>query len=99
MIHISTQPEMKGKKPSMIFGRKYASSSQARHIQVNISSRGVAPDLFMPSARGSWEKSASCLVQLAEMYPETLFLVPVFQPFGDFSKRLSPNLGKIIFAH
>ena len=58
-------------------------SSQARHIQVNISSRGVAPDLFMPSPRGSWEKSASCLVQLAEMYPETLFLVPVFQPFGD----------------
>lgn len=76
---------------------------KARHIQVNISSRGVAPDLFMPSPRGSWEKSASCLVQLAEMYPETLFLVPVFQsgdidslPFLqlvlDMSKRTMSNL-------
>lgn len=53
------------------------SQYHARHIQVNISARGLSTELFMPG--DLWGKSAQQLVELSERYPETLFLIPVFQ--------------------
>jgi len=50
---------------------------KARHIQVNVSSRGVKPELFMASEY--WESSALQILRLAEKYPETLFIIPVFE--------------------
>ncbi|CAE7464186.1 unnamed protein product [Symbiodinium natans] len=53
------------------------SKYRARHIQVNISARGLPTELFTPGE--VWEKSSQHLVELAERHPETLFLIPIFQ--------------------
>ena len=43
-------------------------SYKARHIQVNISARGVNPELFTESE--CWEQSALQILQLAEKFLE-----------------------------
>ena len=50
----------------------------ARHIQININARGVPPQLFTtPGAESA--KSAQQIARLANQYPQSLFLVAVFQ--------------------
>ena len=58
----------------------------ARHIQININARGVPPQLFTTPGAES-EKSATQIASLASQYPNTLFLIAVFQKKGGcFSK-------------
>ncbi|CAK9071411.1 unnamed protein product [Durusdinium trenchii] len=52
---------------------------KARHIQINVSARGVDPTLF---SVGEGTLSSETVVKLAARYPETIFLLSVFERDG-----------------
>ena len=74
-----------------------STACQARHIQINLSSRGVNPLLFTEGH--AWEMSARQLVGLAETYPETLFLVPVFQCLFRYLETLKNCVLILRYSH
>ena len=52
---------------------------KARHVQININARGVPEKLLMPGHEIDQESAAAQISELARQYPDTNFLIPIFQ--------------------